>query len=285
MMREWIKTMGRHSSNPRSSTIAASAQVSTSRTRSLGSAHFFVLFAAAASIVFIFSWTSVVLLDVSIALLPVSGIVCLAAGVSCVKRAGIRREDRFSIVWFCFLLTVILWVASLFAFAVYPVAYGVTAPTPSFIDVLMLLGYAPLLFGLLMQLWPFGIAFANRSLKGLSLLVIACAAGILYAILPALIGAGGDGVALAVNLAYPVLDLVCLSIAIPTLALFMEGTYWRPVLWIVIGLVFLVVGDVATGLATTYSASSSLNLLYIYGMLAGTLGWRLRQKQFVTGSL
>ena len=248
-----------------------------------------MLFAAiAVSTVFVFNQSNPILLDISTVLLPALGIAWLVLGVYCVMQTGVRKDDRVSIVWFNFLLTAILWIMALFVFDMYPFIFGVITPTPSLSDVLEFAGYAPLLFGLLLQVWPFRSALFSRSMKGVMALVAIISATILYLILPPFLRVSGDRLAVAVNAAYPVLDVVCLAIAIPILVLFIRGTFWRPFLCIVVGLIFLLAADVMSGeaiLSGTYFFGHPSDLIYIYGLLSGILGWHLRTRQFVTRSL
>jgi hypothetical protein len=72
------------------------------------------------------------------------------------------------------------------------------------------------------------------AVRTLTLLVLVTSAP-LVALLPTLVPRT-ELPALLVNLMYPILDLVTLAIAIPALALFMKGTFWRPFLILVIGL-------------------------------------------------
>jgi hypothetical protein len=182
----------------------------------------------------------------------------------------------------------IVWSVSLAISTLYPLVYGMPTPEPSLADVFELAGYAPLLFGLLTQASPFRSALSARSMKAVMVLVVMTSVTILYLILPGFLAASDSEVVLVVNTAYPVLDVICLTIAIPILALFIQGTYWRPFLWVVVGLVFLLIGDILAGeaiLAGRYYLGHPSDLIYVYGVLSGTLGWYLRKKQFVSRSL
>jgi hypothetical protein len=258
--------------------------------RILGPAYHLVLVAAIGStLVFMINQSVRVLLDASIVLLPAFGIIMLVAAISCVKRIGVRRDDRASIVWFSFFLATVLWFMGLLAFdLVQFVIFGMPPPTPSISDVFEMAGYVPFLFGLFLQVTPFRSALASKSMVGLITVVVVGSVAILYLVLPGFLGAGGNSLGIAVNAAYPVLDLISLSVTIPILVLFMRGTFWRPFLCIVVGLGFMLVADIVSGetvLHGTYHAGDISDLIYIYGLLAGTLGWHLRKKQFITKSL
>jgi hypothetical protein len=217
---------------------------------------------------------------------PVLALAALAMAVLNVVKVGVRRNDRLSVVWFSFMLTLVLWFLSEVAWSFYPLVLGIPTPYPSIADVLGLAGYVPVMFGLLVLVWPFKEAFASKKLGGVLLLALALSA-VLVALLSRVV-TPMELPALLVNLAYPILDVVALAIAIPAMAIFIKGAFWRPSLFLVIGLILALGAQVlfaVTALNGTYYSGHPLELIYDWGYLLAALGFYLRRKQFLAKSI
>lgn len=210
-------------------------------------------------------------------LTPVLALAALALAVLNVANVGLRRNDRLSVVWFSFMLTLVLWFLSEVALSFYPLVLII--PYVAFADVFGLAGYLPIMFGLLVLVWPFKGIFASKKSGGAILLVGSSA--VLITLLPMFVPQPGGTL---VNLAYPILDVVALAIAVPALMIFLKGTFWRPFLILVVGLILALGAHVlfaVTDLNGTYSAGYPLDLIYDWGFLLAALGFYLRRKQFL----
>lgn len=222
-----------------------------------------------------------ILLSVSIALAPAMGVATLVAAILTVVQTNVRRHDRTTIVWFCFMLTVFVWFLSSAAFSIYPLL-GAATPPVSLGDGFELAGYAPMLVGLVVQAWPFREGFAGKMVK-LALVVVAIVSVLVfYSVFVGLITAGLPPLFLAVKVSYLILDFLALAIAIPSLVMFMRGTFWKPFLFLVMGLVISLGADVIatwTILIGTYYNLHPVDILYSLAYLSAVLGFHLRRKQ------
>jgi hypothetical protein len=226
------------------------------------------------------------LAQISNYLTPVLALTALAIAVLNVVKVGVRRNDRLSVVWFSFTLTLVLWFLSEVAQSFYPLVVGIPTPNLSYVDVFGLAGYLPVMFGVLVLVWPFKEAFASKKFGGVLLLVLVSSAG-LVALLPMVIRQTELPV-LLVNLAYPILDVVALAIAVPALVIFMRGTFWRPFLILVVGLILALGAHVLfamTNLNEIYFSGGPWDLIYDWGFLSAALGFYLRRKQFLVKSV
>jgi hypothetical protein len=226
------------------------------------------------------------LATVSDYLSPILALTALAIAALNVAKVGVRRNDRLSVVWFSVMLTLLLWSLAEVAWSFYPLALGIPTPNPSIADVFGLAGYLPVMFGLLLLVWPFKDAFMSKKLGGILLLVLVSSGVILTALL--LMTYQMPLLALLINLAYPILDIIGLAIAIPALVIFMKGTFWRPFMFLAIGLILALVAHVISGMTAlngTYYSGHPVELIFDWGYLCAALGFYLRRKQFLAKSL
>lgn len=238
--------------------------------------------------VFIFGqWQPGLLSLISELLSPIIAVVAVVSAVSAVTRIGVRRNP-LSVVWFCLMLGVVLWFFSEVGWAIYPLILGVSTPFPSIADVFGLTGYAPILMGLGLQAWPFGEDF--RTKRMLSAILVTLAGGLLaLTVLMQIIASREEGLlALMVDYAYPILDFATLTVAVPILLAFRRGTFWRPFLFLVLGLVLALSAHMLSAWATSngsYYPGYPLELLFDWGYLSAALGFYLMRKKIEERSL
>jgi len=247
-----------------------------------GSAYYIALLAAffLAGVFILGQWQRTILNFISDLLSPIIATVAVVSAVTAVTKIGVRR-NRVAIVWFSLMLGVVLWFLSEVVWAVYPLILGVSTPLPSAADVFGLVGYVPLLVGLGVQVWPFGEAFRTKEMLS-AILVTVCGGLLSLTVLTQTISSGREGsLALIVDYAYPVLDFVTLTVAVPILLVFRRGTFWRPFLFLVLGLVLALSAHMLSAWATSngsYYASHPLELLFDWGYLSAALGFYLMRK-------
>jgi len=90
---------------------------------------------------------------------------------------------------------------------------------------------------------------------------------------------GKNSLEVVVGLAYPLLDVALLIIAVPILFLFRRGTFWRPFLFVTIGLLLTFLADVLFTWATlsgAYYDGSYLELFFHWSYLTLAYGFYLR---------
>jgi hypothetical protein len=253
------------------------------------SPYYTVLLAACllASIFILGQWQRNLLSLISELLSPTIAIIAVVSAVMAVAAIGVRGS-RLAVVWFSLMLGVVLWFLSEVAWALYPLILRMSTPFPSIADAFGLIGYVPILIGLLLQAWPFGENFRTRRM--LSAILVTLGAGLLALILLTReVPFGTLGLpALIVDHAYPVLDFLTLAIAVPVLLILLSGTFWRPFLFLVLGLVLALSAHMLSAWATSngsYYPGHPLELLFDWGYLSAALGFYLMRKKMKEGSL
>ena len=197
-----------------------------------------------------------------------------------------EKRNRLAVVWFSLMLGVVLWFVSEVVWAIYPVILG-DHLFPLVADVFGLIGYAPILIGLGLQAWPFGENF--RTKRMLSAILVTIGGGLLALIVLTQAISSQEGLlALIVDYAYPILDCVTLTVAVPVLLVLRRGTFWRPFLFLVLGLVLAVSAHMLSAWATSngsYYSGHPLELLFDWGYLSAALGFYLMRKKMGARSL
>jgi hypothetical protein len=215
----------------------------------------------------------------------------LAFGVFAIAAAGLFRngvgmKNRLSTVWLGYSLGVLLWFLGESTWAVYALWYSISVPFPSFADGFWLAGYIPLVCAMVIQSWPFRGFLSSRKMLTVISTVFVLAGLLLVAIIPPTYASsiGQDLVSVAVGLAYPLLDLALLVVALPILFLFGRGTFWRPFLFVTVGLILTFVGDILFNWATlngVYYDGSYLELFFHWSYLTLAYGFYLRFRRGV----
>jgi hypothetical protein len=217
---------------------------------------------------------------------PVLAFAAFGVALAGLLRNGVSVKNRFSIVWLGYSLGMLLWFLGESTWAVYALLYSNPTPFPSLADAFWLAGYVPLIWAVLIQSWPFREFLRSRRMLTV-IAVVLCVAGLLLsALIPATYASniGQDLVSVVVGLAYPLLDVCLLVVALPILFLYGRGTFWRPFLFVTIGLILTFIGDILftwTSLNGTYYDGSYLELFFHWSYLMLAYGFYLR---FRTGT-
>lgn len=212
---------------------------------------------------------------------PILAFAAFALGTAGLIRNGVSTKNRLSTIWLGYTFGVLLWLLGESTWAVYALGYSNPNPFPSLADVFWLAGYIPLLCAMTMQSWPFREFFSSRKMLTVMSTTIVLAGIILAALIPATYasGLGQDLVSIAVSLAYPLLDVALLVVALPVMFLFGRGTFWRPFLFVTVGLILTFVGDILFSWATlngVYWNGSYFELVFHWSYLALAYGFYLR---------
>jgi hypothetical protein len=220
---------------------------------------------------------------VSNGLPPFLAFAAFATATAGLVHNGVNMKNRVSSVWIGYSLGVLFWFLGEFTWAVYALWYSTPIPYPSLADGFWLAGYVPLLCAIVVQSWPFHEFLTSRKMLPVILAVFVLAVLLLVVLIPATYSSaiGQDFVTVVISLAYPLLDVALLVFALPVLFLFGKGTFWRPFLWVTVGLILTFLGDILFSWATlngTYYDGSYLELLFHWSYLALAYGFYLRFK-------
>jgi len=212
---------------------------------------------------------------------PLLAFTAFAIATAGLIRNGVSVKNRFSTVWLGYSLGMLLWFLGESTWAVYALLYSIPNPFPSIADGFWLAGYVPLIGAVLVQSWSFREFLLSRRMVTVIVAVLCVAGLVLAALIPASYASnvGQNLVPVAVGLAYPLLDVVLLVVALPILFLYGRGTFWRPFLLVTIGLILTFVGDVMftwTSLNGTYYDGTYLELFFHWSYLILAYGFYLR---------
>lgn len=187
-----------------------------------------------------------------------------------------QKGGGMSRVYGLYSLGMLFWLIAECIWTLYALVFLIEIPFPSFADAFWLLGYVPLMGALLLQGWRFRDAFAlwkrMALILGMSFLTVL----ILAATIPPLFEGSADTVAFIVSVSYPFLDALLLSVAIPLFILFRKGSYWRPTLFVLLGIMLQLVADLTFAqsyLSGFYYPGSPVDLVFDYSYLMLTLGF------------
>jgi hypothetical protein len=200
----------------------------------------------------------------------------------CLRRYGFGLRT-FEVVWFCFALGTGLWALAEASWAIYYFLLNIQVPYPSVADIFYIGGYFPIIIGLGAYLGTFRVAMSTRRL-GLAIAIIGTAAALALAfVLPIESAQNLSLVNLATDLIYPILDLVLLSLAILSLAIFYGGSIAKWWMMFGLGAALYVMGDeyflyqVAAG---QYYNGGLDDLLFLLGYLILALAFYTHRKEF-----
>ena len=215
------------------------------------------------------------------AVTPFEALAAFAMAVLALLKRRNGKGSWFFSVWADYTLGMLLWFLAESTWAVYTLLLGIEIPYPSVADAFWLAGYFPFLFALVLQAWPFRENFSSRNLVFISLLALVLAAIVLAVLIPPVLQEQSGVVTLAVSFAYSFLDIVLLTVAVPVFVLFLKGRFWRPLLYVMVGIVLQLVGDILFGwtfLMEAYYSGHPIDLLFDWSYLSLTLGFYLRLK-------
>lgn len=216
------------------------------------------------------------------ALPPLTGLLAFSMAGLASRRSWIGWADVSSKVWLGYASGMFLWFLGETISVAYPLLLHIPTPFPSVGDVFWLAGYIPLLSVILLQVWPFREAFSRGKFAAVLVFVIFLMILVLAVLVPPSIAEEHETAAVLVSLAYPLLDAVLLTVAILSFVFFMKGSLWRPMLFVVAGIILNTSADVLyswTVLLGIYYDGHPLELLFHWSYLAFALGFYLQLKQ------
>lgn len=215
---------------------------------------------------------------------PLLAFAAFIAATAGLLRSGVRTKNRVSIVWLGYSLGMLLWLLGESTWAVYTLWYSIPIPFPSPADGFWLAGYVPLMCAMVMMAWPFRDFFSSRKMLTVILAVLVLAGLMLVVLIPATYASeiGKSFLEVVVSLAYPLLDVALLVVALPMFFLFRKGTFWRPYLFVTVGLLLTFVADVLftwSTLNNVYYDGSFLELFFHWSYLAFAYAFYLRLRR------
>ena len=205
-----------------------------------------------------------------------------ASALLCLRRYGLGLRS-FQAIWFFFALGTGLWIMAETTWAIYYFLLNTSVPYPSVADVFYIGGYFPIIAALGIYLGTFHVAMSRRRL-GLAIVIIGIAVTLAMSfVLPVEFAKNLSFVNLMTDMIYPVLDLVLLSLAVLSLAIFYGGTIAKWWILFGVGATLYVIGDefflyqIARG---TYYNGDLDDLIFLLGYLVFALAFYTHRKEF-----
>jgi hypothetical protein len=211
----------------------------------------------------------------------IAGVAVVVSGIS-LQKYWRKREERFSIIWLLFTIGLFFWFVGESVWMGYTLIWNVEVPYPSVADVFWIAGYIPFFFALYFYVKIFGAVLSKKMLAVALALTIILALAISFALITPVIGSEEDALTLAADFAYPLLDIVLLSISFLGLLIFMKGKLGKSWLLINLGIFMNVCGDILfsyTTLQETYYSGHFLELFYHFGYIFFLLAFYIHTKE------
>jgi hypothetical protein len=212
----------------------------------------------------------------------IAGAAVIVSGIS-LQKYWRKSEERFSIIWLLFTVGLFLWFVGESVWMGYTLIWNVEVPYPSVADAFWIAGYIPFFFALYFYVRIFGSALSKKMLAIAMGVAIILALATFFMLINPVIGSEEDMLTLAVDFAYPLLDVALLSISFLGLLIFMNGKLGKSWLLINLGILSNVCGDILfsyTTLQETYYNGHLLELFYHFGYIFFLLASYIHAKEF-----
>jgi hypothetical protein len=215
------------------------------------------------------------------ALFPVVASAAVFSSVFALRKYG-PKLNKFLMIWMCFTVGMTLWFLGELSWAIYTFLLNVEIPYPSIADIFWLGGYIPLLIALFVYSRLFVSVLSNRKKALIAAIIIILGVLVSAALIIPIMGVEENLAILIIDLAYPLLDIALLSMALVGLAIFQKGGLGKSWLWIILGIMLNVAGDMIFSYTTaqgTYYNGHLSELLFIYGYLFFTIAFYVHTKE------
>ena len=201
----------------------------------------------------------------------------------CLRKYWHKTRERFSLIWLCFTVGIAFWFLGEVGWAVYTLVLGVEIPYPSAADVFWLAGYVPFFIALYLYVKLFGSALSRKMLATAMTLTVLLTILVSVVLINPLVAADEDLTTLAIDFAYPLLDLALLSVSLLGLLIFFKGKLARSWLLINAGIMANVCADVLFSYTTvqgTYYAGHPIDVLFDFSYMFFLLAFYAHTKEF-----
>jgi len=198
------------------------------------------------------------------------------------KKYGWIKKTQFFKIWLGFSLGILLWSLGELTWAVH-VLYLNVNPYPSLADGFYLGGYVFLFLALTLFFKMFQMGFSKPMLAETVSVTGVLAIVVGYVLLLPITASGDDSVTLALDIAYPSLDIILFFFAFAVLLIFIEGEVGKTWLFLTLGVILNVVADLLFSYAELkgfYYEGHPFELFWLWGYVAFLLGFHIHKKEF-----
>lgn len=188
----------------------------------------------------------------------------------------------FSIIWLCFALGVTLWFLGELSWAIYTLILGFEIPYPSIGDAFWLSGYVPIFTALIFYVRNFWTALTKKIVGVCAVPIIILATVVSAYFISHDIAAQLELTILIIDVAYPLLDLILLFLAVLGFIIFFKGTIGKYWLLLSLALIFFSIADLLfsyTTLQGIYFNGHPLELFFHCGYLLYSLAFYVHIKE------
>jgi hypothetical protein len=215
------------------------------------------------------------------AVFPVIAFAVVVSSAFAMRKYG-PKPSKFLAIWSGFTVGMTLWFLGELSWAVYTFAFSVEIPYPSIADIFWLAGYIPLFLALYVYARLFASVLSKRTIALIATIIIILGVLVSVALIIPVMGVEENLATFAIDLAYPLLDIALLSTALVGLAIFQKGSLGKSWLWIILGILLNVAGDMIFSYTTaqgTYYNGHPSELLFVYGYLLFMIAFYVHTKE------
>jgi hypothetical protein len=216
-------------------------------------------------------------------LAPVFAGVAVATAAIALKKYWGKPTDKFSKIWLFLTLGMVCWFLGEAIWMVYALVLNVAVPYPSVADAVWLMGYLPLIFAILMYIRTFRFVVSRSILTAAAGTVLVGSLAILASLAtPILASSTQQDTTVAVDIAYPALDIIMFSLSTIGLLIFAKGRMANAWLLMNGAILMNVVGDLLfsyTTLNGTYYNGHHLELFFLWSYILFALAFYVHKKE------
>jgi len=204
------------------------------------------------------------------------------------RRYGWEFESKLGRIWSMFLIGLSLWFLGELVWAIYVLGFKIDAPYPSVADVFYLLGYVPLICGVIMYLMQFRPALSLKTARlGLFIATVMIILTIAFLYRP-IINSPNDPLTISLDLLYTTLDLVVLIFSAQMFVFTLSysslfgGDLWKALLFLVIGAILNAGANLLFSyltLLSVYYEGNPSELLYLWSYIGFCLAFYIHGKE------
>lgn len=210
----------------------------------------------------------------------ISGVALFSSFLALRKYHG-KFGSRFSMIWMGISIGLGFWFLGEVTWGILSLFSSNEVPYPSIADVFWIIGYVPILFGLLLYAETFIKIVPKIRIIETTIIAMVCMISIIAIFMPIIIKE--NFVKLILDLAYPVLDVLLIYSALLGIAIFLKGKIWKS--WIMLCLAFIcyAIADVLFSYTTiigAYYYGNPLELLFHMGYMLLALAFYEHRREF-----
>lgn len=215
---------------------------------------------------------------------PVLAGVAVATSAIALRKYWGNPADKFSKIWLFLTLGMVCWFLGEAIWMVYALVLKVVVPYPSVADVVWLMGYVPLTLAILMYVRTFRFVVSKAILTAAAGTVLMGSLVIFVSLASPMLASAAqqETTTLAVDIAYPALDIIMFSLSIIGLLIFAKGKIASAWLLINGAVLMNVIGDILFSYATlqgAYYSGHYLELFFCWGYILFALAFYAHQKE------